>query len=159
MSIGRFCENEEAIRKIRHAVFVREQGVPEVEEFVGDDGAYLHAVASVDGKSVGTGRLGRDGRIGRMAVLKDTRGKGIGKAILLALEQNARHWDLDEVWAHAQLQATGFYERLGYRATGDVFMEAGIPHRLIRKSIRPDVHGNGPAAGSSLDTDAKENRH
>ena len=134
--ISSFCEAEETIRHVRHSVFVKEQGVPNEEEFDDDDRECVHVIVMDERRPVGTGRLGRDGRIGRIAVLSQARGKGVGKAIMLALEQHAKECGLGRLWAHAQVQAIGFYERLGYRVGGDEFMEAGIPHKLIQKSIQ-----------------------
>ena len=68
--------------------------------------------------------------------MKQVRGKGIAKAILLALEQHARKCGLHQLWAHAQVQALGFYEKVGYRVDRDEFMEDGIPHKRIYKSIQ-----------------------
>jgi predicted GNAT family N-acyltransferase len=135
VSICSFCDAEAAIRRVRHEVFIEEQGVPVQEEFDDDDPACVHVVVTDDGQAVGTGRLKPDGRIGRVAVLKSARGSGVGRAIMAALEEHARACGMQRLWAHAQVQALIFYERLGYRVAGETFMEAGIAHREIQKPI------------------------
>lgn len=136
ISITSFQEEGQAIRQIRSSVFVKEQGIPNEDEYDYSDNVCVHAIAWDEGRPVGTGRLGDDGRIGRIAVMKQVRGKGIAKAILLALEQHARKCGLHQLWAHAQVQALGFYEKVGYRVDRDEFMEDGIPHKRIYKSIQ-----------------------
>ena len=135
--ITSFREEEQSIRQIRSSVFVKEQGIPDEDEYDDSDNVCVHAIAWDEGRPVGTGRLGDDGRIGRIAVIKRARGKGLAKAILLALEQHARKCSLHQLWAYAQVQALGFYEKVGYRIDGDEFMEDGIPHKRIYKSIQP----------------------
>ncbi len=135
VSICSFFDAEAVIRQVRHEVFIEEQGVSVEEEFDGDDPACVHVIVTANGQAIGTGRLKPDGRIGRVAVLKSARGNGIGRAIMAALEGHARAVGMQRLWAHAQVQALAFYEGLGYRVVGDTFMEAGIAHRQIQKSI------------------------
>ena len=135
--ITSFQEEERAIRQIRGSVFVKEQGIPNEDEFDDSDNACVHAIAWDEGRPVGTGRLSDDGRIGRIAVMEQARGRGIAKAIMLALEQHAQKSGLPQLWAHAQVQALGFYKKIGYRVDGDEFMEDGIPHKRIQKTIQP----------------------
>jgi predicted GNAT family N-acyltransferase len=137
VSITSFHEAEQAIRHVRGSVFVKEQGVPNEDEYDDNDNVCVHAIAWDDGRPVGTGRLSDDGRIGRIAVMRQARGKGTAKAIILALEQHARKCGLSHLWAHAQVQALGFYKKVGYLVEGDAFMEDGIPHKRIKKSIQP----------------------
>ncbi|MGN6389044.1 MAG: GNAT family N-acetyltransferase [Burkholderiaceae bacterium] len=118
---------------IRHAVFVEEQHVPVELEYDDMDAVSLHAVAlDGDGRALGTGRLLPDGHIGRMAVLSDARGRGIGGALLTALMEAARRRGDPEVVLHAQTHVLAFYRRYGFREEGAEFVEAGIPHRLMR---------------------------
>ncbi|MGZ6804586.1 MAG: GNAT family N-acetyltransferase, partial [Nocardioidaceae bacterium] len=88
-----------------------------------------------DGRVVGTGRLLPDGTIGRMAVAEQVRGQGIGAQVLARLEERARERGLPFVELHAQLHATGFYDKAGYVGFGEVYLEAGIEHRSMRKSL------------------------
>lgn len=128
--------DRELIRRIRETVFVREQKVDPALEWDGVDSDCRHALAGfADTPPVATGRLQKDGKIGRMAVLPQWRGRGLGIAILEALIAAARQSGLDEVYLHAQTHALAFYERTGFAAEGPEFDEAGIPHRLMRRRI------------------------
>ena len=118
------------LKAIRRTVFVEEQGVPEAEEWDGQDDSSRHFIAEdASGTTVGTARLMPSGQIGRMAVLKHLRGSGIGARLLAAAVDAARQGGYPSIFLHAQTQAAGFYERAGFRAIGEPFMEAGIEHR------------------------------
>jgi predicted GNAT family N-acyltransferase len=118
---------------LRHEVFVLGQDVPEELERDELDAVSDHAVAILDDVVVGTGRLLPDGTIGRMAVAESVRGLGIGAAVLAVLEERARERGLPAVELHAQVHALGFYDRYGYVPFTDVYLEAGIEHRSMRK--------------------------
>jgi ElaA protein len=125
---------------IRMEVFVREQHVPEDEEMDDLDAISVHVLAFVAGEPVGTGRLipvGDDqGKIGRMAVLKRYRGQGVGSAIIARLMEVAREQGMSALSLAAQVHAIPFYERFGFVAHGDVFLEAGIEHREMDRFVR-----------------------
>lgn len=121
--------------RIRTAVFVEEQGVPMAIEMDDKDAACTHAIAYDDGRAVGTGRLLPDGHIGRMAVLKQNRGAGVGGAILDRLVEEAHRRGIKEVALAAQTHALGFYRKHGFHETGPVFEEAGIPHQDMRRVL------------------------
>ena len=121
---------------IREAVFVAEQGVPRELELDVMDAACVHALARLeDGSAVGTGRLLPDGHIGRMAVLAQWRGRGVGGALLERLIEEARARGMTEVALSAQTQALGFYRRHGFAAEGEVYLDAGIPHQAMRRKL------------------------
>lgn len=121
----------EAIASIRRCVFIEEQGVPEDLEWEARDPECEWFAARAGGQLVGIARLTPDGHVGRMAVLPAWRGRGIGSALLRAVLQRARDKGLGVVSLHAQTHAIPFYARIGFRAEGEVFMEAGIPHRRM----------------------------
>jgi len=121
--------------RIRLKVFVEEQRVPREIEMDDMDAACLHALAWLDGKAVGTGRLLPDGHIGRMAVLGESRALGVGGAILERLVEEARHRGMREVVLSAQTHAIGFYRRHGFSEQGEVFAEAGMPHQEMRRVL------------------------
>jgi predicted GNAT family N-acyltransferase len=124
------------VMPLREAVFVVEQGVPPELERDAYDVVCRHAVATVaDGRVVGTGRLLPDGHIGRMAVAAELRGQGIGARILDALVREAAARGMREVVLHAQTHAADFYARHGFVPEGEVFTEAGIAHRLMRRVL------------------------
>jgi len=123
----------EALSSLRHTVFVEEQGVPVELDLDGEDAAAWHAAAfSDDGKLIGTGRMLDSGKIGRMAVSQSMRGQGIGRDLLDALVAEAKQLKFEEVSLGAQLAAVSFYERAGFMAYGDVFLDAGIDHRMMK---------------------------
>jgi predicted GNAT family N-acyltransferase len=131
--------DREMIRRIRREVFIGEQSVPPDVEWDGRDEECLHVVAKSSNRdAIGTGRLHASGKIGRMAVLRPWRGNGVGSALLTRLVEEACRRRIDEVFLHAQSHALGFYQRAGFEAEGEEFMEAGIPHRLMRRQTRLD---------------------
>uniref|UniRef100_UPI003340F80A GNAT family N-acetyltransferase n=1 Tax=Castellaniella defragrans TaxID=75697 RepID=UPI003340F80A len=118
---------------VRTEVFVHEQYVPPEIELDDIETQCIHAVAyGADGRAVGTGRLLPDGHIGRMAVRAPWRGQGVGSLLLTALMAEARRRGDAQVVLAAQLQARPFYARHGFVAEGGTFMDAGIPHVLMR---------------------------
>lgn len=128
----------QALQALRRSVFVDEQAVPEAEEWDGIDPECQHVLArSLDGTPIGCGRLTPQGQIGRMAVVADWRGRGVGAALLTALLDQARQNGLQEVRLHAQHHAVGFYQRHGFQAHGDCFEEAGITHQAMHRDIAP----------------------
>lgn len=131
-----WSDEGDALRGIRTEVFIQEQSIPPRNEWDALDSACLHVLAiDQDGDPVGTGRLAPDGRIGRMAVLKRWRGKGVGTAILEFLLCEARSHDLNECRLNAQTHALGFYIRRGFEPYGEEFLEGGIPHRSMRRRL------------------------
>jgi predicted GNAT family N-acyltransferase len=131
--------SRDKLRVIRHAVFVEEQCVPEALEWDDADERSYHVLAtSADGEPVGTGRLKLDGQIGRMAVMPEWRGRGVGTAILNALLALARKQGCRVVRLHAQTHAISFYGRQGFVAVGGEFDEAGIPHRAMELRLSPE---------------------
>lgn len=130
--VASFQQESAALYAIRDEVFVREQKVPLELEHDAEDMTCTHVLAFLDDVPAGTGRILADGKIGRMAVLRQFRGLGVGEAVLAALLAIARERDLDDVWCHAQHSALGFYAKAGFAAEGPLFQEAGITHRLMR---------------------------
>jgi predicted GNAT family N-acyltransferase len=124
-----------AASRIRVQVFVDEQRVPREIEMDDLDGACVHALAYVQGRAVGTGRLLPDGHIGRMAVLRECRSSGVGGAILERLIEEARLRGMRNVILSAQTHALGFYRSHGFKEEGPVFEEAGIPHQAMRRVL------------------------
>jgi len=124
--------------RVRRAVFIEEQGIPESEEWDADDATAVHAlVSNLAGLPLATGRLLHLGlpagqaKVGRLAVLRSSRGTGLGERVLSALMAEARRRELHQVSLHAQLSARAFYEKPGFVAEGPVFDEVGIPHQRM----------------------------
>ena len=120
--------------EIRRIVFIEEQNVPEDLERDAYDQTAAHFLAYLDGAAVGTARVvrkGNDAKIGRVAVLKPARGTRQGQALIGACTDWARSAGCTRAILGAQVEALGFYEKLGFTAYGDVFDDAGIDHRMM----------------------------
>lgn len=125
-------EAREPLAAVRRAVFVVEQNVPDALEWDADDAVSLHALASsAAGEAIGTARLLADGHIGRIAVLREWRGHGVGGALLTAMIEAARAHGHATARLNAQVQALPFYRRFGFEAEGEVFLDAGMAHRAM----------------------------
>ncbi|WP_329584119.1 GNAT family N-acetyltransferase [Kitasatospora sp. NBC_01250] len=138
----------ELAKAVRHEVFVVEQGIaPELEYDELDAGSTHLLALDPTGAPVGTARLisgepameltGVAGRVllGRLAVSARARGTGLGSALVGAVERAGIELGATECELHAQVQALGFYQRLGYTAEGPVYDDAGIPHRTMVKAF------------------------
>ena len=120
---------------IRYEVFVDEQNVPEELEIDGFDGEAKHVLTFVDGLPIGTGRILSDGHVGRVAVLKNFRGLGIGKSIMKELIKCAQDLSLEKVWLSSQWHAHSFYLDLGFVCVGEIYKEAGIDHIKMFRTL------------------------
>lgn len=126
---------------IRKEVFVLEQGVPledEFDEFDVLNGRCEHILVFDYDQPAGTGRIrvvDGLGKLERICVLKPYRKWGLGKVIIKGLEEIAAEKGVAKVKLHGQTQAEGFYQKLGYQTSSDVFMEDGIPHVLMVKEL------------------------
>jgi len=125
----------EDIRSIRDEVFVVEQSVPLELERDEHDEVALHAVVFANGSAVATGRMLKDGHIGRIAVLRSQRGKGIGRVVMQAFFRQAKEMKLNKVWLSSQCHAQQFYVNLGFVCIGKKYQEAGIDHIKMTKMI------------------------
>lgn len=133
-------EQRAACLAIREAVFVLEQNVPPEMEWDEHDATALHFLALRGERPLATARVvfkdgGRTAKIGRVAVLAEARGAGLGAALMRAVEADPALRRVERCVLEAQLHALPFYERLGYAASGAVFLDAGIPHRLMEKAM------------------------
>ena len=120
---------------IRFKVFCEEQGVPREIELDEHDSRSIHAIAYEGTKVVGTARLLPDGHIGRMAVLRSHRNRGLGGAMLKKLVEAARQRGDREIVLSAQVHAVPFYRAHGFVTEGDEYMEAGIRHQEMRRKL------------------------
>ena len=130
-----WSRDADSLLAIRYRVFVEEQGVPRELEHDSHDASALHLLALADDVTpIGTARLLIDGHIGRMAVLPAWRGRGVGSSLLLELLRIADASGSGAPFLNAQCDAIGFYTRLGFEPYGEVFDDAGIPHRRMRRA-------------------------
>jgi predicted GNAT family N-acyltransferase len=128
--------DQAGLRAVRTAVFVVEQAIAPELEWDEVDPVSVHALAEAGGTPIGCGRLLPDGHIGRMAVLAAWRGQGVGAALLVRLIERARTRGDPQAILNAQTQAMPFYARHGFAPTGDEFLEADIPHRVMVLALR-----------------------
>lgn len=146
MNIRRVSTPEEmdACLRIRRVVFIEEQGVPEADELDDLDGSCRHFLAtpaqeSRPSEALGTARLlfldEDTAKAQRVAVLAPHRGRGVGAALMFALEGEAARAGRSSMVLASQLSAAPFYERLGYGRYGEVFVDAGIDHVMMRKGV------------------------
>ncbi len=136
--IAKTCDLETCLL-LRRKVFIDEQNVPEDEEIDAYDETAIHLLAFEDDTPVGTARIvvqGEVGKIGRVYVLKEYRGTGLGADLInAALEQMRGLPDVTTARLGAQTHALGFYERLGFAAFGDEYLDAGIPHFDMERAL------------------------
>ena len=130
-----YISNIEDICAIRYEVFVDEQNVPEELEIDGLDNEAKHVLAFVDGVPIGTGRILDDGHIGRVAVLKNYRGLGIGKLIMKELIKWAEDMTIEKVWLSSQWHAHSVYLDFGFVCVDEIYKEAGIDHIKMFKVL------------------------
>ena len=133
-----FYENEvpQAAREIRQTVFIDEQGFS--YEFDEQDNDATHVLVFLDGQPAATGRLFcKDGEwhIGRVAVRKELRGKHLGECVMNALCEKAKERGAVEMGISAQCRARGFYEKIGFIAHGDVYLDEYCEHIAMTKKL------------------------
>lgn len=128
------------IAAIRYRVFQVEQGVDPALEFDGQDDVAQHFLAYWEQAAVGTARLRslspKTVKLERVAVLSEFRGLGIGRRLMEYILNFLTNQGWEEVMMHAQEPVIAFYQKLGFVPEGDLFKEAGIPHRTMRKLLR-----------------------
>lgn len=123
---------------VRTKVFVDEQNVPfelEIDEFEAES---AHFVLYNGDLPIGAGRFRRVdnyGKVERICILKEYRKSGAGARIMNTIEDYAKSFPLTILKLNAQIYAIPFYEKLGYSVVSDEFMDAGIPHKTMEKSI------------------------
>ncbi len=136
LTLGDWASMRGGAETVRYEVFILEQKVPVELEWDEMDALSMHAIVyDTDGKAIATGRLLPDGHVGRMAVRKGARGKGIGSVVLKALIEEARKRGDLVVRLNAQTHAESFYARYGFIREGEEFMDAGIPHIGMRLAL------------------------
>jgi predicted GNAT family N-acyltransferase len=139
---AKIVENNEELDQaytIRKKVFVEEQGVPlelEIDEF---DASAVHFIAYDGQEPIGASRFREYepnvGKVERVCVLKEYRGKHVGNLLMNKIEQYAIEKDFKKLKLNAQVYAIPFYEKLQYAVTSEEFMDADIPHRSMEKNL------------------------
>ena len=134
-TITNWKQDQQALKQIRTTVFIEEQHVPTELEWDEFDEQSIHFLALHDNTPIATARLKPDGQIGRMAVIKNYRNKGIGTELLTEILLEAKNCNYNMVYLHAQKQATDFYKQFDFIYNGTEFMDAGIVHRAMYKLL------------------------
>lgn len=124
---------ETEIRKIRNAVFTKEQRVNSNADFDGEDKNAIQILIKMNDQFAGTGRMLTDGHIGRIAVLKLFRGNGVGQKIIETFIKIAHKKNMKRVYLDSQKHAISFYEKLGFKEYGSFYEEEGIMHIHMEK--------------------------
>lgn len=131
---------QSALRLIRQSVFIDEQHVPEELEWDGDDKKAVHLLGKEGNRPVACARILEDGKLGRLAVLKDYRKHGWGGRLLRAAEQHIKERKKNRLYLNAQANSYQFYFNNGYRPSDEIFWDANIPHIRMQKILtRPDT--------------------
>jgi predicted GNAT family N-acyltransferase len=128
----------DAVFQVRKTVFVKEQNVPLEEEMDEFENHSTHFLLYNDDLPAGAGRfrvVDGIGKVERICVLETVRGRGAGREIMLAIEQYAVERTIPKLKLNAQTYAIPFYEGLGYQIVSEEFMDAGIPHKTMLKTI------------------------
>ena len=132
-------QDREACFSIRVDVFCDEQNVSREIEFDGLDNQCRHYLAIVDGVKAGTARTrplnDAEIKLERIAVLSDHRNMGIGRLLVSRALEDAVNWGFNGAILNAQAHTGGFYNRLGFQSEGELFYEAGILHKRMRKIL------------------------
>jgi len=135
LKLTRWDKDQTPLREVRRTVFIEEQKVPEELEWDDDDKTSVHILVNDNSTPIATGRIKMDGHIGRMAVLKDYRNRGVGSAVLDALINFSKTLKMNSVYLHAQTSAIPFYEKHGFKISSEEFMDAGIPHKTMKMDL------------------------
>lgn len=137
-ALSKGLENNPSAMMIRQKVFVEEQGFR--DEFDDTDAAAFHVVFFENGHAAATGRLFGDPaasmHIGRVAVLKEYRGRSLGSLVITTLEKKACDLGCLTVELSAQTRVRAFYEKLGYTAEGDEYLDESCPHIKMVKILK-----------------------
>ncbi|MCU0523722.1 MAG: GNAT family N-acetyltransferase [Elainella sp. Prado103] len=138
IQITAYSEAAADIQAVRTAVFHQEQGIDPALDFDGYDAACQHILVYANHQPIGTARIRfltpQLAKIERVAVLADYRGQGIGSQIVQTAVSDLDQKNIAESKVHAQIHATAFYLKLGFKPCGAAFYEAGLPHQEMRRS-------------------------
>ena len=125
--------------KIRIKVFVDEQKVPMEEESDQYEKDCYHLILYKEKTAAATGRIlpidSEKVKFGRIAVIKEVRGMGLGKILIDEMEEKTKKLGYKDIILGSQVSAIPFYEKMGYTAYGDLFLDGGIDHRMMKKRV------------------------
>ena len=125
---GQWSDLEKHAKLIRTAVFIQEQNIDEADEWDVQDPISIHFIVYDQNQAIATARLLQNNHIGRVAVLKSYRGRGIGLMLMQVIIQQAQLENRSELELSAQSYASSFYEKLGFYVIGSEYLDCGIAH-------------------------------
>ena len=126
---GSWADLQQDAMSIRESVFIQEQNIVETEEWDAFDAVSIHFVVYDGSIAIATARLLENNSVGRVAVLKEYRGKGIGRLLMFDIIQTAKNEQREFLKLSSQVHAIPFYESLGFKLQGEEYLDCGIPHR------------------------------
>lgn len=125
---GSWANLEHDAKSIRESVFIQEQNIAEADEWDELDALSIHFIVYDANVAIATARLLENNSVGRVAVLKEYRGKGIGRLLILDIIQTAKNEQRAFLKLSSQVHAIQFYESLGFQFQGEQYLDCGIPH-------------------------------
>ena len=135
---GLWSQLQHDAKLIRSMVFIEEQHISEADEWDEQDAISLHFVVYAQDQPIATARLLENNSIGRVAVLQQYRGEGIGKLLMQQIIQVAKQQNRVFLQLSAQVYATRFYENLGFQVQGEEYLDCEIPHIDMGLSLKND---------------------
>ena len=132
VEIVKWIDGHTQLKNIREKVFIQEQKVMPELEWDGMDEKAIHFLVFNDKAAIGCARaivIKDHMQLGRMAVLKEYRGQGIGSALIEKAMTTAKLNQLSAIYISAQCHAIDFYKKFGFEVTSDIYLDAEIPHR------------------------------
>jgi predicted GNAT family N-acyltransferase len=132
IEIVKWIDSYVSLSMIREKVFIEEQKVTPQLEWDGLDEEAIHFLVYKNEKAVGCARalvIENHMQLGRMAVLKEYRGEGIGSALIEKAVTIAKLNQLSVIYISAQCHAINFYKKFGFEVTSEIYLDAEIPHR------------------------------
>ena len=138
VEIVKWIDEHESLTMIREKVFIEEQKVTSQLEWDGMDEEAIHFLAFKNEKAIGCARafvIENYMQLGRMAVLKEYRGEGIGTALLEKAMTTAKLNELSVIYISAQCHAIDFYKKFGFEVTSDIYLDAEILHRDMKLEL------------------------
>ena len=139
VKIAETAEEKEIAFSIRKKVFVEEQGIPLHIEIDENDQTATHFIVLENNEPIGAARLRLIdtviGKVERVCVLSEYRGKRFGVSVMKAIEEHAKTLQVEKLKLNAQTYAIPFYEKLQFEITSPEFVDAGIPHRAMEKEL------------------------
>ena len=126
--VGDWHSLQQHAKHIRELVFILEQDIAPEDEWDDQDPISIHFVVYDADQPIATARLLSNDHVGRVAVLKDYRSKGIGKLVMQEIIALAKQQQRKELILSSQVYATQFYSGLGFAVQGESYLDCGIPH-------------------------------